>query len=1107
MDAILAKKAQKPVDSGPVDDGLVDPGPSSPAPEKSAPSKTRAKAAAPSSTAADQPEKPALKKSPASKKSAAKPLEGTVPQSEDAASNLSASLSETKAAKIAIVKSDGVIDPVWDAAVEEETQRLGRFVWGHLGRRRPSIFERRWWDDRIMAAAMADESLKVQMFRFVDVLPRLKTHRDVTRHLQEYFHEVKEHLPFAVEMVRFGVEHLSPESVLSRALAYNARANAARMARRFIAGSSVSEVLTAVTSLRKQGLAFTLDLLGEAVISEPEAEAYQRSYLDLIDGLAPVINAWPESSLADCDHQGPVPRVNVSIKLSALVSHFRPADAKGTTAAVQERLRPLMRKARENHAYLHVDMEQYSYKDLTLDIFKQTLMEDEFRDWADVGVVVQAYLPDSERDVAGLLEWSQQRGTPVWVRLVKGAYWDYETVVSASRNWPTPVFQQKWQSDDSYERLTRTLLENYTLLRPAFGSHNLRSLSHAIACAKQLQVPNGAFELQMLYGMAEEQSRAFLELGHRVRIYTPFGQLMPGVAYLVRRLLENTSNDSFLRHAYDDGAQIESLLMKPTEAAKLTPVKPQPPVPEFINEPVADFSQQDVREAMQEALQQVAGELNQTHAISIGGKAIHARPMLISRNPSSKDQVVGRIACATHDDTEAAIEAARRAFTNWSRTDMKYRAEYLELIASELRTRRYEMAAWQVYECGKPWAEADADVCEAIDFCRYYAQQMLRLNEPQHVDLPGEENRYFYRPRGVVAVIAPWNFPLAILTGMTTAAIAAGNTVVMKPAEQSSVIAAKLMEIVHSVGIPEGVVNLLSGIGEDIGPVLVGSPDVDVIAFTGSREVGLAINEQAAATHGSQHGVKHVLAEMGGKNAIIVDSDADLDEAVVGVMQSAFGYAGQKCSACSRVIILADAYDEFLARLIEATKSLKVGPAHLPSTDIGPVIDEDSVTRILKYIELAETQGGRLVLGEIDPKLSEKGYFVGPHIVVDLAPDSKLAQEEVFGPVLVAFKARDMSEALAIANGTPYALTGGCYSRSPANLKRVRQEFAVGNLYLNRPITGALVGRQPFGGFKLSGIGSKAGGPDYLKHFLIPINITENTLRRGFAPVTAADEK
>ena len=285
--------------------------------------------------------------------------------------------------------------------------------------------------------------------------------------------------------------------------------------------------------------------------------------------------------------------------------------------------------------------------------------------------------------------------------------------------------------------------------------------------------------------------------------------------------------------------------------------------------------------------------------------------------------------------------------------------------------------------------------------------------------------------------------------------------------------------------------------------MLVGSPDVDLVAFTGSREVGLMINEQAAATHGSQNGVKHVIAEMGGKNAIIVDSDADLDEAVVGVMQSAFGYAGQKCSACSRVIILADAYDEFLARLIEATKSLKVGPAEDPATDIGPVIDEDSATRILKYIELGETQGGRLVLGSIDPNLTAEGYFIGPHIFVDLAPDSKLAQEEVFGPVLVAFKARDLSEALSIANGTDYALTGGCYSRSPANLKRVRQEFVVGNLYLNRPITGALVGRQPFGGFKLSGSGSKAGGPDYLKHFLIPINITENTLRRGFAPTTA----
>lgn len=984
---------------------------------------------------------------------------------------------------------------------EAETQAIGRYVWDHLSRRQPSIFERRWWDERILDAAMADESLKVQMFRFVDVLPRLKSHRDVTRHLQEYFLEVKEHLPWAVEMVRFGVEHLSPESVLSRALAYNARANATRMAKRFIAGSTVDEVLSAVTTLRKQGFAFSLDLLGEAVISETEAEAYQQSYLDLIDGLAPVVNAWPEHHRIDCDHAGHLARVNVSIKLSALVSSFRLADAAGTAEAVKQRLRPLLRKARQNHAYVHFDMEQYAYKDLTLEIFKQTLLEDEFRDWADVGIVIQAYLPDAERDLGRLLEWSKERGTPVWVRLVKGAYWDYETVVAAGRNWPVPVFEEKWQSDESYERLTVQLLQNYHLLRPAFGSHNLRSLSHALAVAKSLNVPTGAYELQMLYGMAEEQARAFSEMGHRVRIYTPFGQLMPGMAYLVRRLLENTSNDSFLRHSYNENAKIEDLLMKPTDVAAKLPPKKKAPAPEFLNEPTADFSREETRELMLDALGKVNDELGEDYAIVIGGKSIHARPMMVSHNPSQKDQVVGRIASATTDDTEAAIEAARRAFPLWSKTEVQYRAEYLELIARELRERRFELAAWQVYECGKPWAEADADVCEAIDFCMYYAQQMRQLDDPLRVDLPGEENRYFYRPRGVVAVIAPWNFPLAILTGMTAAALVAGNTVIMKPAEQSSVVGAKFMEVILAAGLPDGVVNFLPGIGEEIGPTLVGSPDVDVIAFTGSRQVGLTINEQASSSHGSQASVKHVIAEMGGKNAIIVDSDADLDEAVVGVIQSAFGYAGQKCSACSRVIVLADAYEEFLARLTEATRSLKVGPAELPSSDVGPVIDEDSATRILRYIEQAEMmEECRLVLGGIDPKLASQGYFISPHIFANVSPDSAIAQEEIFGPVLVVFQAKDFGEALAIANGTDYALTGGVYSRSPANLKRARNEFAVGNLYLNRPITGALVGRQPFGGFKLSGIGSKAGGPDYLKHFLIPINITENTLRRGFAP-------
>jgi len=984
-------------------------------------------------------------------------------------------------------------------AIEQGTQELGREVWRNWHRRKPTIFERRWWDERLLSVAMADESVKVQMFRFVDVLPRLKTHEDVTRHLQEYFDEVRHHLPWAVELVKFGIERVRPNSVLSRALAYNARMNALRMAKRFIAGTTVDEVLAGVTQLREQGFAFTLDLLGEAIISDAEAEAYQQQYLDLLQGLATTVNAWPEHPLTDRDHQGPIPRVNVSVKLSALVSHFRPIDPEGTHSAVAERLRPLLRSAREQHAYVHVDMEQYAFKDLTLEIFRRVLSEDEFRDFGDVGIVIQAYLPDAERDLVQLKDWAQKRGTPVWVRLVKGAYWDYETVICGANGWPVPVYQQKWESDASYERATRYLLENYRWLKPAFGSHNLRSLAHAIASAREMNVPSGAYEVQMLYGMAGEMAEVFAEMGLRVRIYTPFGQLIPGMAYLVRRLLENTSNDSFLRQSYAEDRALEDLLMNPTEVAKR---KPKPAVrererPEFANEPHSDFSRPGARDAMQKAIQFVAGELGEDYGLVIGGKAILNRPMLASMNPSHKSQVVGRVALATTEDAIAAIDTARRAFPEWSKVEVRYRAEYLDLMAREMRERRFELAAWQVYEVGKPWAEADADVAEAIDFCNYYAWQMRRIADPQEWDMPGEENRYFYKPRGVAVVIAPWNFPLAILTGMTAAAMVAGNTVIMKPAEQSSVIGAKLMEVIQAAGVPDGVVNFLPGIGEEIGPQLVGSPDVDVIAFTGSRNVGLAINESASNAHAAQKSVKHVLAEMGGKNAIIVDSDADLDEAVLGVVHSAFGYAGQKCSACSRAIVLADCYDEFVARLIEAAKALSIGPAELPGTDLGPVVDEEAYKRIREAITWGQSEG-RLVLG--DDGNEGDGYFIGPHIFVDVAPTARLAQEEIFGPVLAVIKAKDLSEALSIANGTDYALTGGCFSRSPANLARVRAEFQVGNLYLNRAITGALVGRQPFGGFKLSGIGSKAGGPDYLNQFLIPVNVTENTMRRGFAP-------
>jgi RHH-type proline utilization regulon transcriptional repressor/proline dehydrogenase/delta 1-pyrroline-5-carboxylate dehydrogenase len=522
------------------------------------------------------------------------------------------------------------------------------------------------------------------------------------------------------------------------------------------------------------------------------------------------------------------------------------------------------------------------------------------------------------------------------------------------------------------------------------------------------------------------------------------------------------------------------------------------PVP-FFNEPLADFSREECRTAMEEALELVGDSLGEEYPLVINGKLVETRGKITSRNPSHKKQVVGTAASATRDNCIQAVEAAKRALKPWSRMEASLRAEYLEVVASEMRGRRYELAAWQVYECGKPWAEADGDVAEAIDFCMYYAHQMRNLSQPLNCDVAGEENSYTYRPRGVTVVIAPWNFPLAILTGMTAAAIVTGNTVVMKPAEQSPVIAAKLMQIIRDAGIPDGVVNFLPGIGEDVGPVLVGHPDVDVIAFTGSRSVGLQINESASQTSPEQHSVRHVIAEMGGKNAIIIDDDADLDEAVAGVIHSAFGYAGQKCSACSRLIVLESIYDRVVDRLVEATKSLVVAAAEDPGASLGPVIDEDSQGRIQDYIAIGKEES-RCVLETDVGALAKEGYFVGPHIFADVEPASRLAQHEIFGPVLAVIKAKTFEEALEIANSTEYALTGGVFSRSPQNLNRARLEMQVGNLYLNRGITGALVQRQPFGGFKMSGIGTKAGGRDYLTQFLIPVNVTENTLRRGFAP-------
>jgi RHH-type proline utilization regulon transcriptional repressor/proline dehydrogenase/delta 1-pyrroline-5-carboxylate dehydrogenase len=428
------------------------------------------------------------------------------------------------------------------------------------------------------------------------------------------------------------------------------------------------------------------------------------------------------------------------------------------------------------------------------------------------------------------------------------------------------------------------------------------------------------------------------------------------------------------------------------------------------------------------------------------------------------------------------------------------RADLLRKTADRLEARRFEFAAWMILEAGKPWREADADVTEAIDHCRYYAEQMERIeSRPRLRNLPGESNMLCYAPKGVCAVLSPWPFPLAILSGMATAALAAGNTVVIKPARQAAIVAAKLVDLMHQVGFPPGVVNFLPGAGSVVGRHLVDHEEVSVVAFTGSAEVGTELLRAGAVVRPRQSFIRKLIVEMGGKNAIVVDDDADLDGATQAIVESAFGYAGQKCSSCSRLIVLDGIHEVLGQRLREAVESLVIGDAEDPSTFVGPLIDEAARERVRRQIDAARTEA-RLLVQAVLPEEYRDGWFVPPVILVDVAADASIAQEEILGPVLCVHRVRDFDEALAVANNTRYALTGGVFSRSPAHIEQARREFAAGNLYINRKITGSQVDAQPFGGYRLSGTGVKAGSPDYLLHFMDARCITENTLRSGLVP-------
>jgi len=958
----------------------------------------------------------------------------------------------------------------------------------------PPLFSKKGAYARLMEWSIKDPAFKTQLFRFVDVLPTLNSSAEIVRHLQEYLGDK------AVELNPALKAGLAASSFAPALVATPVKAQIVDMANQFVAGESGEDLIKQIRKNTKLGLATTIDLLGETVVSSAEADAFLQRNLEVLDSVSKFFAKEPAPAFSDLGPRGPLPRLNLSVKISALTPDVHPADPENSIVALKERFRPILRRATEVGALINFDMESYKLKDLTLALFKSIFEEPEFAQKPAIGIAIQAYLRDCERDLRDLVAWARKNNRPISVRLVKGAYWDYETIVAQQRDWPVPVWARKPESDANYEKLTLFLLENIDIVTPNFASHNVRSCAHAIAQAERLGIDPRAYEFQALYGMADELKLSLISMGHRVREYCAIGELLPGMAYLVRRLLENTSNEGFLRLKNMGEATKDALLANPVTqiAAAPAPLARKALAPgTFVNAANTDFSQSASREKQRAALAACSAQLGKKWPLIIGGRKIPDREYIPSVNPAKPSQIIGHWARATIADAETAVSAAQAAFPKWRATPAEERALILERAAGLMESRRLELNSLLILEAGKPWVEADGDTSEAIDFCRFYAVEMRKLAKPTVTQsVPGERCVQTWTPRGVGVAIAPWNFPLAILTGLVVAPLVAGNCVIMKPAEQTSVIGAVLMDILTEAGVPAGALAFLPGYGEDIGAHLTGHKDVDFIAFTGSRAVGCKIWESAGRTVSGQANLKKVVCEMGGKNALIIDSDADLDEAIPAALYSAFGFSGQKCSALSRLIVLDDVYDTFVERFLSACPALPVGDPTQPGTVVGPVIDADAQKKILGLIE----QGRKEAKLAFQGTAPATGYFVPPTVFVNVKASHAIAREEIFGPVIAILRAKDLDEAFALVNGTDYALTGGLFSRSPKALARAQQELLVGNLYLNRAITGAIVERHPFGGFKMSGGGTKAGGKEYLQNFLFPRVIIENVMRRGFTP-------
>ncbi len=935
------------------------------------------------------------------------------------------------------------------------------------------------WTSRIIGWCLRDVDTRVRILRFIDALPALTDPASLVRHLRETFPSDDHRLPVPLRLASgaagYGLAGARP-------VAYAVRGMAAQVARQFIAAESPAGAPAVQDRLAARGFRASLDILGEDVLSEPEADAYADAYAALACRLAGG------------------PHAQISVKASALAPRFEPPGIADALARAGPRLDRILSAARSSGVEVVLDAETYAMRDLTLELAARAAGRHDLAP----GIAVQACLRDTEPVALGFLERVRRPGRSVPVRLVKGAYWDHEIAVAAQADRDAPVFEHKWETDAAFERLTGLLLESGPGVRPAIASHNIRTVAHAMARADGLGLPRDAVEFQVLYGMGDALAAAIRALGWPVRIYAPIGPLLPGMGYLVRRLLENTANESFLRLdaldvlTPDDAARPPGPAVPPAGRNGARPRRDDAESrPGFAGPPFTDFADPARRAAFDRALDAERHRLGEALPLLIGDREPAGTGSCVSANPAHPAQIVARAAVAGPADVDRAVTAACDALPGWRARGFAGRAAVIGRAADLLAADRDRLAALEVLEVGRTRAEADADVVEAIAHLRYAAARAADLVAGPALDRrPGESNRGRYEPLGPAAVIAPWNFPLAIPAGMAGPALVAGNPVLLKPSSHAPATAHRLVRALRAAGVPAGAVAYLPGAGEETGAALARHPDVPLLMFTGSRETGLALLAAIRDRVPGQRYLKQAVVELGGKNAIVVDDDADLDAAIAGILASAFGYAGQKCSACSRVIAVGAALEPLLRRLGPAADALRVDDPALAATDVGPLISSGARDRLAHAADAAR-QRGRVVHERPAGRLPAEGWYAGPVIVTDLPASDPVARDELFGPLLCVSGAPTFAAALEEALDSDFALTGGVYSRSPAHLAQAEDRFTVGNLYLNRGITGAIVGRQPFGGWRMSGLGTQAGGPDYLRRLVRPRTICENTARHG----------